>query len=124
MAYAGALTKGGEMASVAQTERETRRRGRDRIVIRTLIWILVANLVVAGLKLFFGYLAGSVSMLADGLHSVLDSGSNVVGLAAIHIARKGPDEEHPYGHRKFEALAGALDEIRALISKLHGRASR
>jgi cation diffusion facilitator family transporter len=90
---------------VTETAREARRRDRDRVVVTTLSWILVANLLVAGLKLLFGYLAGSVSMLADGLHSVLDSGSNVVGLAAIRIARKGPDAEHPYGHRKFESIA-------------------
>jgi cation diffusion facilitator family transporter len=78
---------------------------RDAKVIRILWWILVLNLTVAALKLLFGYFAGSVSMLADGLHSILDSSSNVVGLAAIHIARKGPDDTHPYGHRKFETLA-------------------
>jgi cation diffusion facilitator family transporter len=44
-------------------------------------------------------------MLADGLHSLLDASSNVVGLIGFHVARRAPDEDHPYGHRKFEALA-------------------
>ena len=78
---------------------------RDLAVARVLILVLFLNLLVAGLKLFFGYLAGSVSMLADGLHSSLDGASNVVGLVGLSIAAQEPDEDHPYGHRKFEALA-------------------
>jgi len=78
---------------------------RDRSVNRVLWVVLFLNLFVAVLKLVFGYLAGAVSMLADGLHSVLDASSNVVGLVGFHLARRAPDEDHPYGHRKFEALA-------------------
>ena len=81
------------------------RKNRDQRVITVLMRVLVLNLLVALLKLVFGYFAGAVSMLADGLHSLLDGGSNVLGLVGISIARKGPDEDHPYGHRKFEALA-------------------
>ena len=74
-------------------------------MIRVLLRVLMFNLLVALLKLVFGFLAGAVSMLADGLHSLLDSASNVVGLVGIGIARRAPDADHPYGHRKFEALA-------------------
>ena len=84
---------------------ERTREERDRRVSHVLWVVLVLNLIVALLKLGFGYLAGAVSMLADGLHSLLDASSNVVGLVGFHIARRAPDEDHPYGHRKFEALA-------------------
>ena len=78
---------------------------RDHSVSRVLWRVLFLNLLVAVLKLVFGYFAGAVSMLADGLHSTLDASSNVMGLVGMKVARKAPDEEHPYGHRKFEALA-------------------
>ena len=78
---------------------------RDRSVIRVLWQVLFLNLLVAVLKLVFGYLSGALSMVADGFHSTLDASSNVVGLLGIQIARRAPDEDHPYGHRKFEALA-------------------
>ncbi len=81
------------------------RSARDREVRRVLWQILVLNIAVAVAKLVFGYLAGAVSMLADGLHSLLDGASNIVGLVGLHIAAQGPDEDHPYGHRKFEAIA-------------------
>jgi len=78
---------------------------RDRQVAAVLWKVMVLNLLVAGLKLVFGFLSGALSMVADGFHSTLDASSNVVGLVGLHIARKAPDQDHPYGHRKFEALA-------------------
>lgn len=48
-------------------------------------------------------------MISDGFHSLTDSASNVIGLAGARVSRKPPDEDHPYGHRKFETLAaGAI----------------
>jgi cation diffusion facilitator family transporter len=45
-------------------------------------------------------------MTADGFHSLSDGSSNVVGLIGIWLAAKPMDKEHPYGHKKFEVLAG------------------
>jgi cation diffusion facilitator family transporter len=67
--------------------------------------VLYLNLLVAVLKLVFGLLSGALSMVADGFHSALDASSNIVGLVGMKLAKKEADPEHPYGHRKFEALA-------------------
>lgn len=60
---------------------------------------------MAAAKLAFGYSTGSVSIVSDGFHSLTDSASNVMGLVGVRVARKPPDVDHPYGHRKFETLA-------------------
>lgn len=78
---------------------------RDQQVNRVLWRVLFLNLFVATLKLVFGYLSGALSMVADGFHSTLDASSNIVGLLGLKVARQPPDADHPYGHRKFEALA-------------------
>lgn len=78
---------------------------RDQQVNRVLWRVLFLNLFVASLKLVFGYSSGALSMVADGFHSTLDASSNIVGLLGLKAARQPPDEDHPYGHRKFEALA-------------------
>ena len=62
---------------------------------------------MAGAKLSFGYATGAVSMISDGFHSLTDSAANVMGLVGTRASRKPPDEDHPYGHRKFETLAAA-----------------
>jgi len=76
-------------------------------VQRVLIITLLLNLVVMGLKAMVGLWTGSLSLLADALHSVTDSANNVLGLVASRFSSPHPDRDHPYGHQKFEAV-GAL----------------
>ena len=76
-------------------------------VRKVLIITLLLNLFVMGLKAVVGYWTGSLSLLADALHSVTDSANNVLGLIASKFSSPQPDREHPYGHSKFEAI-GAL----------------
>ncbi|MDZ7958000.1 MAG: cation diffusion facilitator family transporter [Aulosira sp. DedQUE10] len=80
----------------------------NRAVVRkVLIITLLLNLFVMALKAFVGYSTGSLSLLADALHSVTDSANNILGLITSRFSSPKPDREHPYGHQKFEAV-GAL----------------
>ena len=74
-------------------------------VVRVLYRVLILNLIVAVAKIALGYSTGAVSVISDGFHSLTDSASNVVGLIGVSIARRPPDENHPYGHRKYETIA-------------------
>jgi cation diffusion facilitator family transporter len=74
-------------------------------VTRVLYRVLYLNLAVALAKIALGYLTGAVSILSDGFHSLTDSASNVVALVGISVARRPPDANHPYGHRKYETMA-------------------
>lgn len=80
---------------------------RHSEVAWVLARVLVLNLIVAVAKLVLGYATGAVSVVSDGFHSVTDSASNIIGLVGLRAARKPPDADHPYGHRKFETLAAA-----------------
>jgi cation diffusion facilitator family transporter len=72
------------------------------------VQVLVLNLAVASAKIAYGFYSGAVSILSDGFHSLADSLSNVAALVGVRVARKPPDDDHPYGHRKFETLAAGL----------------
>lgn len=75
--------------------------------VKQVLWIILfANLIVAVLKIVIGNIIKSASMTADGFHSITDASSNIVGLIGIHFASKPVDKDHPYGHGKFETLAG------------------
>ncbi len=76
-------------------------------VRKVLIVTLLLNLFVMGLKASIGIVTGSLSLIADALHSVTDSANNVLGLITSQFSSPLPDREHPYGHQKFEAV-GAL----------------
>ena len=76
-------------------------------VRKVLIITLLLNIFVMVLKAVVGNLTGSLSLLADALHSVTDSANNILGLVASRFSSPKPDRDHPYGHLKFEAV-GAL----------------
>jgi cation diffusion facilitator family transporter len=73
-------------------------------IARVLWAILGLNLAVAVAKLLYGWRSGAIAVTADGIHSLLDGASNVVGLVGIVVARRPSDANHPYGHRKYETF--------------------
>jgi len=80
---------------------------RQRQVQRVLYVTLGLNLLVFLIKLGLSLATGSLSLVADALHSSADSASNILALLAARFSSPEPDEEHPYGRSKFEAI-GAL----------------
>jgi cation diffusion facilitator family transporter len=77
-------------------------------VQRVLLTTLLLNVLVSGAKIVVGKLTGSVAMVADGFHSLVDGCNNVVGLVLTGFAYAPPDPGHPYGHRKFENAASLV----------------
>jgi cation diffusion facilitator family transporter len=82
-------------------------RNRNAQVQRVLLGLLVANLGVVGAKFVIGLRTDSLGILGDAVHSSVDAMNNILALAVIWVASREPDEDHPYGHEKFETL-GAL----------------
>src|SRR2546425_1893097 len=80
---------------------------RSRAVRRVVGGLLVANIAVVVAKAAIGMLAGSLAVIGDAVHSSVDAVYNVLGLIVVRVAARAPDEDHPYGHGKFETL-GAL----------------
>lgn len=77
--------------------------------IRNVLWVvLFLNLAVAAAKLAYGLVSHSAAMEADGFHSMFDGASNVIGLVGMWVASRPADDEHPYGHAKYETFAAAL----------------
>ena len=82
-------------------------RPATALVRRVFVGLLVANLAVVAAKSFVGLRAGSLAILGSALDSSVDALNNVLALIVVRVAAKEPDEDHPYGHGKFETL-GAL----------------
>src|SRR5262245_46448906 len=106
-------------------ERAAVRLDRIASVLWRILWL---NLAVAIAKLAYGWKSGAIAMTADGIHSLLDASSNVVGLAGLSVARRPPDANHPYGHRKYETFAalgvavmlfaGCQEVVQTVIARL------
>ena len=75
-----------------------------RRVLRVVLWV---NGVVVALKLAAFFSSNVLSVFAEAVHSSLDAMNNIFALWIARVAGRDPDEDHPYGHQKFETL-GAL----------------
>jgi cation diffusion facilitator family transporter len=84
--------------------------GRSPAVQRTLLVILLLNLAAVAVKLAVGLRTGSLSVLGAALESTLDTLNNVIGIVLVGVAARAPDDDHPYGHDKFETL-GAVGVV-------------
>lgn len=89
------------------TEPQSAAGDRLRAVRRVLWWVLLLNIGVAGAKLGYGLIIDSVSVTADGFHSMFDGTSNIIGLIGLGFAARPADRDHPYGHAKYETFASA-----------------
>lgn len=77
--------------------------------IKRILWvILFANLAVAFAKIGLGMITDSASVLADGYHSLTDGSSNIIGLVGMSFASKPVDDDHPYGHHKYETMSSLM----------------
>lgn len=88
---------------------------RFKKVRYVLVLVLFLNLAVAFAKIIYGTLTGTLSMTADGYHSLFDGVSNIVGLVGIFIASRPPDRDHPYGHQKYETFASIFIAVLLLF---------
>jgi cation diffusion facilitator family transporter len=79
-----------------------------RIKRRVTLVCAGLNLVLAGLKLVLGVVGQSQALFADGIHSLSDLVSDAMVLVAIRFASDEADEEHPYGHARFETVATVI----------------
>lgn len=80
---------------------EQRKQETNRITL----WGVLVNLVLSVIKVIGGILGQSQALLADGIHSISDLASDGMVLLAAKHAGEDADEDHPYGHARYETLA-------------------
>lgn len=90
-------------------EQDTGPSASNTRAVQWVLWVTLAlNLAVTVAKLTLGFMTGTLSLIADGFHSLLDGSSNIVALIALRVSASPPDRDHPYGHRKFEAFGAMI----------------
>jgi len=69
---------------------------------------IAANFVLSVVKVGVGLLAGSMALVADGIHSISDMTTDIAVLLGIYFGSKQPDDQHPYGHGRIETFAAGF----------------
>ncbi|WP_457751851.1 cation diffusion facilitator family transporter [Thermococcus sp.] len=73
------------------------------------IWLsIIGNVLLAVIKLVVGFLYSSIALISDGVHSLSDVITSVVGYFGIRVSSKPADRSHPFGHSRFEPLVAFL----------------
>jgi cation diffusion facilitator family transporter len=91
-------------------------RKKSTGVRRVLGGILVANIVVVIVKFIVGFDTNSLAVFGDALQSSVDAANNLFAIFVVRVAAKAPDEDHPYGHAKFETLGALLIALLLALS--------
>jgi cation diffusion facilitator family transporter len=91
-------------------------REKSAGVRRVLGGILVANIVVVIVKFAVGVDTNSLAVFGDALQSSVDAANNLFAIFVVRVAAKAPDEDHPYGHAKFETLGALLIALLLALS--------
>ncbi|WP_296895976.1 cation diffusion facilitator family transporter, partial [Thiohalocapsa sp.] len=78
---------------------------RRRAIARTAVVGGLSNLLLSALKVSVGWVGNSHALVADGMHSLSDLATDVLVWVAGHHASRGPDDDHPYGHARYETMA-------------------
>lgn len=76
---------------------------------------ILANLFLFFIKLTAGWLTSSVSIMADAVNNLSDASSSIISLLGFKLAAKPADEEHPYGHGRYEYLSGLTVSVLILV---------
>lgn len=80
-------------------------------------WVSVSvNFLLFLLKGIVGFIAGSVSLIADAFHTLSDVLTSVIVIVSFRIAKKPSDASHPFGHGRMEAIASVMVAVLLLVA--------
>jgi cation diffusion facilitator family transporter len=77
---------------------------------------IASNGTLIVLKIIAGVLTGSVSLIAEAVHSSMDLAAAIIAFFSVRVADKAPDEKHPFGHGKAENISGVAEGILIFIA--------
>lgn len=77
---------------------------------------VVSNTVLVITKLVVGLSIGAVSIISEALHSAVDLLAAIIALAAVRISGRQADDDHPYGHAKYENVSGAIEALLIFVA--------
>ena len=76
---------------------------------------ILSNVILCITKIVVGLIAGSIAIIADGINNLADASSSLITLIGFKLASMPEDKEHPYGHARYEYIAGMIVSILIVI---------
>ena len=97
---------------------EDKSKERDKVIIKTSIIGILANIFLAGFKAVVGWTSHSIAIVMDAVNNLSDAASSVITIVGTKLAGKHPDKQHPFGHGRIEYLSAMLISMLVLYAGL------
>ena len=81
---------------------------REKQITKTSLIGIVANIFLAGFKALVGLISGSIAIVLDAVNNLTDALSSVITIVGIKLAKRKPDNEHPFGHGRVEYFSAII----------------
>ena len=95
------------MSNKAESVNEMQ-KSRDRVIVRTSVIGIIANVFLAGFKAVVGLLSHSIAVILDAVNNLSDALSSVITIVGTKLAGRKPDKKHPLGHGRIEYLSAMI----------------
>ena len=89
---------------------------RNKTIIKTSVIGIGVNLVLVAFKMLVGVVAGSISVILDGVNNLGDALSSIITIIGTKLANRSPDKKHPFGHGRIEYITSVVIAVIILIA--------
>ena len=89
------------MTALSELREINKNDEREKVVIKTSIVGIVANVLLAIFKAIIGLISNSIAITLDAVNNISDAGSSVITIVGSKLAGKEPDKKHPFGHGRI-----------------------
>ncbi|MBQ1642046.1 MAG: cation transporter [Oscillospiraceae bacterium] len=89
---------------------------RDRIIVRTSITGIAANVLLAAFKAVVGAISGSIAIVLDAVNNISDAASSLITIIGTKLASREPDKKHPFGYGRVEYLSAMIISVIVLYA--------
>ncbi len=89
---------------------------RDKIIVKTSIIGILANVLLAAFKATVGLLSHSIAIVLDAVNNISDAASSIITIVGTKLAGKEPDRKHPFGHGRVEYLSAMIISVIVLYA--------
>ncbi len=105
-----------KVSEITEGAEAPKEKSRDKIIVRTSIIGILANVALAAFKAVIGLITGSIAITLDAVNNISDAGSSLVTIIGTKLAGKQPDKQHPWGYGRIEYLSAMIISILVLYA--------
>ena len=100
----------------SEQERTGNEVSREKMIIRTSVIGIIANVMLAAFKAVIGLLSNSIAIVLDAVNNISDAGSSLITIVGTKLAGKAPDKKHPFGYGRIEYLSAMIISVIVLYA--------